>query len=400
MNNLIIEQLDVNSIFPYDRNSRTHSDQQIKQIEASISEFGFTNPILIDADGVIIAGHGRLVAAKNLGIRMAPCIRLGYLTEEQKRAYVIADNKLAENAGWNIDLLRLEVADLSAAGYSLDLLGFDSKDIDQMLKHVDGTVGLTDEDDVPEIDDEIISKTGDIWHLGRHKIICGSSTNPLDVSKLLGDVKPNLMVTDPPYGVEYDASWREKRGLGNGHNVAKGKVLNDHIADWSDAYRLFPGDVAYVWHASLKTHIVAESLVNCGFSIRSQIIWAKSSFVIGRGNYHHHHEPCWYVVREKRSGNWTGDRKQSTIWNINKQLKNETGHSTQKPVECMRRPILNNSSPGQAVYEPFSGSGTTIIAAEETGRTCYAVELNPAYVDMAVKRWEKFTGNKGELFRA
>lgn len=397
MNNLIIEQLDVNSIFPYDRNSRTHSDQQIKQIEASISEFGFTNPILIDADGVIIAGHGRLVAAKNLGIRMAPCIRLGYLTEEQKRAYVIADNKLAENAGWNIDLLRLEVADLSAAGYSLDLLGFDSKDIDQMLKHVDGTVGLTDEDDVPEIDDEIISKTGDIWHLGRHKIICGSSTNPLDVSKLLGDVKPNLMVTDPPYGVEYDASWREKLNLGN---VAKGKVLNDHIADWSDAYRLFPGDVAYVWHASLKTHIVAESLVNCGFSIRTQIIWAKSNFVIGRGNYHPHHEPCWYVVREKRSGNWTGDRKQSTIWNINKQLKNETGHSTQKPVECMRRPILNNSSPGQAVYEPFSGSGTTIIAAEETGRTCYAVELNPAYVDMAVKRWEKFTGNKGELFRA
>jgi len=286
---------------------------------------------------------------------------------------------------------------LSAAGYSLDLLGFDSKDIDQMLKHVDGTVGLTDEDDVPEIDDEIISKTGDIWHLGRHKIICGSSTNPLDVSKLLGDVKPNLMVTDPPYGVEYDASWREKLNLGN---VAKGKVLNDHIADWSDAYRLFPGDVAYVWHASLKTHIVAESLVNCGFSIRTQIIWAKSNFVIGRGNYHPHHEPCWYVVREKRSGNWTGDRKQSTIWNINKQLKNETGHSTQKPVECMRRPILNNSSPGQAVYEPFSGSGTTIIAAEETGRTCYAVELNPAYVDMAVKRWEKFTGNKGELFRA
>lgn len=398
MNNLIIEQLDVNSIFPYDRNSRTHSDQQIKQIEASITEFGFTNPILIDADGVIIAGHGRLVAAKNLGIRMAPCIRLGYLTEEQKRAYVIADNKLAENAGWNIDLLRLEVADLSAAGYSLDLLGFDSKDIDQMLKHVDGTVGLTDEDDVPEIEDEIISKTGDIWHIGRHKIICGSSTNPLDVSKLLGDVKPNLMVTDPPYGVEYDASWREKHL--NNKNVAKGNVLNDHIADWSDAYRLFPGDVAYVWHASLKTHIVADGLVNCGFSIRSQIIWAKSNFSIGRGNYHHHHEPCWYVVREKRSGNWTGDRKQSTIWNINKQLKNETGHSTQKPVECMRRPILNNSSPGQAVYEPFSGSGTTIIAAEETGRTCYAVELNPAYVDMAVKRWEKFTGNKGELFRA
>lgn len=398
MNNLIIEQLDVNSIFPYDRNSRTHSDQQIKQIEASITEFGFTNPILIDADGVIIAGHGRLVAAKNLGIRMAPCIRLGYLTEEQKRAYVIADNKLAENAGWNIDLLRLEVADLSAAGYSLDLLGFDSKDIDQMLKHVDGTVGLTDEDDVPEIEDEIISKTGDIWHIGRHKIICGSSTNPLDVSKLLGDVKPNLMVTDPPYGVEYDASWREKHF--NNQNVAKGHVLNDHIADWSDAYRLFPGDIAYVWHASLKTHIVAEGLVNCGFSIRSQIIWAKSNFVIGRGNYHHQHEPCWYAVREKRSGNWTGDRKQSTIWNINKQLKNETGHSTQKPVECMRRPILNNSSPGQAVYEPFSGSGTTIIAAEESGRTCYAVELNPAYVDMAVKRWEKFTGNKGELFRA
>jgi DNA modification methylase len=203
------------------------------------------------------------------------------------------------------------------------------------------------------------------------------------------------MVTDPPYGVEYDSAWRERAmPEKNTSKGARGKVENDDRADWREAWALFPGDVAYVWHAGNMAHIVAESLLACDLGIRSQIIWAKSQFVIGRGDYHPHHEPCWYAVRQGKKGHYNGDRKQSTLWQIDKPKKSETGHSTQKPVECMKRPIENNSSPGQAVYEPFSGSGTTIIAGEITGRHVYAIELNPAYVDVAVKRWQEFTGQE------
>ena len=210
------------------------------------------------------------------------------------------------------------------------------------------------------------------------------------------------MVTDPPYGVEYDADWRNKAFRSDGSVIgdrAVGKVENDDKADWREAWALFPGEVAYVWHAGSMAHIVAESLLACDFNIRAQIIWSKSQFVIGRGDYHPHHEPCWYAVKKTGKGHWNGDRKQSTIWNIDKPKKSETGHSTQKPVECMRRPIVNNSSPGQAVYEPFCGSGTTLIACEMEGRACHAIELNPAYIDVIVKRWEDFTGEKAELER-
>ncbi|WP_394367202.1 DNA-methyltransferase [Prosthecodimorpha hirschii] len=202
------------------------------------------------------------------------------------------------------------------------------------------------------------------------------------------------MVTDPPYGVDYDPEWRERAGV-NTSTAAKGKVLNDDRADWREAWALFPGDVAYVWHAGLFAGTVGESLIASGFKLRSQIIWDKGQLVLSRGDYHWQHEPCWYAVRGK--GHWSGDRKQTTVWAIAKPQKSETGHGTQKPVECMRRPIENNSSPGQAVYEPFSGSGTTIIAGEQSGRSVYAVELNPAYVDIAVERWQAFTGSTATL---
>lgn len=233
-----------------------------------------------------------------------------------------------------------------------------------------------------------------------HRIACGSSTDPVTVARVLAGAKPHLMVTDPPYGVEYDANFRNGIKRADGSIVsarAVGKVLNDDRADWSEAWALFPGDVAYVWCASLHIHEVADSLINSGFKLRSSIIWAKSQFAIGRGDYHWQHEPCWYAVREGKSGHYIGDRKQTTLWQIPKPQKSETGHSTQKPIECMKRPIENNSSPGQAVYEPFSGSGTTIIAGEMTGRSVYAIELNPAYVDVAVTRWQDFTGERAVL---
>jgi DNA modification methylase len=229
--------------------------------------------------------------------------------------------------------------------------------------------------------------------------MCGDSTVATDVEALLAGVKPHLMVTDPPYGVQYDPSWHVEAAAagkikGAGKRGSVGLVANDDRADWREAWALFPGDVAYIWHAGMMGGIVAESLVDSGFEIRSQIIWVKSSFAIGRGHYHWQHEPCWYAVRN--TGHWHGNRSQSTVWKIDKQ-KSETGHSTQKPVECMKRPIENNSSPGQAVYEPFSGSGTTIIAGEMTGRSIYAMELSPQYVDVAVKRWQEFTGHKATL---
>jgi DNA modification methylase len=258
------------------------------------------------------------------------------------------------------------------------------------------TASREGEDDVPDAPETPISQPGDLWLLGKHWLLCGDATVATDVEQLLGDVKPLLMVTDPPYGVEYDPGWRNEAGAAATKRT--GKVLNDDRADWREAWALFPGDVAYVWHGALHATTVADSLEASGFNIRSQIIWAKDRLVLSRGDYHWQHEPCLYAVKKTGKGHWAGDRKQTTLWQIaNKDQDAETVHGTQKPVECMRRPILNNSSPGQAVYEPFMGSGTTLIAAETTGRVCYGIELNPAYVDVAVERWQQFTGKDAVL---
>ena len=390
-----VERRAVAALIPYARNARTHSAAQVAQIAASIVEWGWTTPVLIDEAGGIIAGHGRVLAARQLALPNVPVMVAAGWSEAQKKAYVLADNQLALNAGWDIDLLKIEVGDLNASGFNLDLIGFDDKLLADLL--ADPNAGLTDPDEVPEPPAVPVTVLGDVWVMKNHRIVCGSSTEADTVAKLLGPVKPHLMVTDPPYGVEYDANWRNKAMRSDGSPIggrAIGKVLNDDKADWREAWALFPGDVAYVWHAGNMAHVVADSLLACNFGIRAQIIWAKNQFVIGRGDYHPHHEPCWYAVRQGKKGHYDGGRKQSTLWKIDKPQKSETGHSTQKPIECMQRPIENNSSPGQAIYEPFSGSGTTIIAGEMTGRHIYAIELNPAYVDVAVVRWQNFTGQK------
>jgi DNA modification methylase len=392
-----VERRSVSDLVPYARNARTHSPEQVDQIAASIREWGWTTPVLIDDKGGIIAGHGRVLAAQKLGIADVPTMTAAGWSEAQKKAYILADNKLALNAGWDTELLKIELSELADLDFDMPLIGFNDDELAALL--ADKTDGLTDPDDVPEPPINPVTIVGDVWLLGKHRLLCGDSTNAADVAKCLNGVEPHLMVTDPPYGVEYDANWRNEADRANGKpcgDRAVGKVENDDRADWSEAYSLFPGDVAYVWHASTQSHVFANNLIECGFEIRNLIIWAKQQFAIGRGNYHHQHEPCWYVVR-KRSGStahWQGDRKQSTLWQIDKPQKSETGHSTQKPVECMKRPIENNSSPGQAVYEPFSGSGTTIIAGEMTGRSIHAIELSPAYVDVAVKRWQAFTGKE------
>ena len=317
-------------------------------------------------------------------------------SDEQRRAYTIADNKLTENGGWDEALLLEELAGLRSADFDLSVVGFSEDDLAALEASLGKMEGEGDPDAVPPVPETPVSLAGDVWLLGKHRIICGSSTDAAVVARLLGPVKPHLMVTDPPYGVAYDPEWRERAGL-NGPKAAKGKVLNDDNADWREAWALFPGDVAYVWHAGLFAGVVGESLMATGFVLRSQIIWAKSVMVMSRGDYHWQHEPCWYAVRKSRTGHYDGGRKQTTLWQIDKPQKSETGHGTQKPIDCMKRPIENNSSPGQAVYEPFSGSGTTIIAGEMTGRHVYAIELNPAYVDVAVRRWQTFTGGVATL---
>jgi DNA modification methylase len=389
---LAIEYREAASLAPYAHNPRTHSERQVSEIAASMRAFGWTNPILVDEEGGIIAGHGRLLAAQQLGMSEVPVIELRGLSGEQKRALVLADNKLALNAGWDTDLLALELGELQTAGFDLSLTGFSDDEIAGLFSL--RTPGLTDPDDIPPLPDEPISRIGDLWLPGSHRLLCGDSTNPDDVRRALDGVKPHLLVSDPPYGVEYQPEWRSERGV-NDNKRKLGHVKNDDRADWREAWALFPGDVAYVWHASWFTSIAQTALESAGFQIRAQIIWGKDRFALSRGHYHWQHEPCWYAVRG--TAHWTGDRSQSTLWTIPSRDDRGHGHGTQKPVECMRRPMLNNSSPGQAVYDPFVGSGTSIIAAETIGRVCHAIEISPAYVDVAITRWQDFTGRQATL---
>lgn len=395
-NDLSITYRPVKSLVPYAKNARTHSAAQVAQIARSIEKFGFTNPILADDANGVIAGHGRLLAAAKLGMAKVPVIALEGLSEADKRALILADNKLALNAGWDEDMLRLELADLTALGGDLDLTGFSTIELADLM----GGGGKTDPDEMPEVPKDPVVRLGDLWHLGAHRLLIGDSTDKASVGKLLAGIVPLLMVTDPPYGVSYNPDWRNKAERPNGKKIgasAIGKVKNDEKADWRAAWALFPGDVAYIWHAGVHGGAVQDSLEDQNFVVRSQIIWAKNNMVIGRGDYHWQHEPCLYAVRDGKKGHYVGGRKQTTVWEIDKPQKSETGHGTQKPVECMRRPILNNSKAGEAIYDPFLGSGTTLIACEMEKRVCYGMEIDPAYGQVIVERWEAFTGEKALL---
>lgn len=392
----VIEQWPLERLRPYAKNAKTHGPDQVAKIAASMAEFGWTVPVLVSSEGEVIAGHGRILAAGELGLHQVPVIVLEHLTEAQRRAYRIADNKLTELGGWDDGLLSEELQALSADGFDLALTGLDEAELDRLLGELgDNTEAAAGEDDIPEPPAEAVTRPGDLWVLGQHRLLCGDATVATDVARLLDGAVPHLMVTDPPYGVDYDPQWRNASGISA--TARTGKVANDHRADWREAWALFPGDVAYVWHAGVHASTVADSLVAAGFGIRAQIIWAKPRLVLSRGHYHWQHEPCWYAVRDGATGHWQGARDQTTIWAIGTGDQSEDGatvHGTQKPVECMRRPILNNSASGAAVYEPFSGSGTTIIAAETTGRAAFALELDPRYCDVAVERWQRFTGHQ------
>jgi DNA modification methylase len=412
-----IERWPFDRFIPYARNARTHSDQQVAQIAASITEFGFVNPILAGPDRVIIAGHARLLAARKLGLSEVPVIVLDGLSENQRRALALADNRLPMNAGWDEEMLRLEIEALRDAEYDLGILGFEDDELRSLLAQQESAGGLTDEDEVPEVPAEPTSKIGDLWTLGDHRLICGDCTQADVVARVLGDAKPLLLVTDPPYGIELDSEWRDRAGL-NGCGPAEPSYMKrrteghtqttisgDTRADWSEAFELVPTlRVAYVWHASRFTREVLNGLERIGFLYPQQLIWDKGRVVLTRTLYWFQHEPCWFV--RKKNAPWYGKpgSENSTIWEspspkfiMGPSDDEKYDHPTQKPVELMRKPIRNHTIPGEAVYDPFCGSGTTLIAAEQTGRICYAVELDPKYVDVIVRRWQSFTGKHATL---
>lgn len=401
-----VETWPLDKIAPFARNAKIHGSEQVDRIAASMERFGWTVPCLVAADGELIAGHGRVLAARRLGLTQAPVIVLGALTESERRAYRIADNRLTEMGEWDEAVLRAEVQLLMAEEFDLGLLGMPDDELAVLLGDGEGDEAGAgagggdgaDEEETPEPPEDPLSELGDIWMMGDHRLICGDCTAAEVIEALLSGARPHLMVTDPPYGVEYDPNWRNEAGAASTKRT--GIVLNDDRADWRETWALVDCDVAYVWHGALHAPTVAESLEACGYEVKGQIIWAKERFALSRGAYHWQHEPAWYAVRKGAKDHWQAEARGDTLWQISARDQDaDTIHGTQKPVECMRRPMLHSSAPGDAVFEPFMRSGTTLIAAQTIGRRCFGVELNPAYVDVAVQRWQKLTGEDAILER-
>lgn len=401
----------IDRLIPYARNPRKN-DQAVDRMAASIREFGFKIPVLARSDGEVVDGHLRLKAAKKTGVTEVPVILCDEWTPAQVKAFRLMVNRSVTWADWDEELLGLELQDLQALDFDLSLTGFNAHELDSLLT-IDDEEKANATPPVPTVP---ASRPGDLWLLGPHRVLCGDSTNADAVSRLLGERKPRLMVTDPPYGIELDSEWRDRAGL-NGHGAAEPSYLkqrtNGHTettisgdtrADWAEAFALVPAlDVAYVWHASKFTREVLDGLLRIGFVHHQQIIWDKGRTVLTRTHYWFQHEPCWYVRR--KNAPWYGKAgENSTIWSspspkfiMGGSDEEKFDHPTQKPVELMRRPILNHLSRGELVYEPFLGSGTTLAAAELTGRVCYGLELDPKYVDVVIGRWQQLSGKPATL---
>lgn len=385
-------------LIPYARNSRTHSDEQVAQIAASIKEWGWTTPLLVDETGGIIAGHGRLLAARKLGMTEVPVIVAAGWTDAQKRAYVIADNKLALNAGWDSELLALELGELGELGFDLDLTGFTMDEIDA-LKPTEVATGLTDDDAVPEPPVEPVTRLGDVWLLGGHRVMCGDSTSVDAVDTLMADCKADMVFTDPPYGVSYEDS--------KGRKIQNDELVDDKLQEFvTEAFSCGvaickDGAAWFVWHASRFQREFENALNKAGLKVRQQIIWVKGQGVdgtaqvqapaIGRSHFRWLHEPCFYASKSQPFN--AGDRKTTTVWTVTRQTTG-TVHPTQKPVALIEIALENSSKSEDVVLDLFGGSGSTLIACEKTGRIARLMELDPKYVDVIIKRWQDFTGKQ------
>ena len=401
----------IEKFVPYARNPRKN-DAAVDRMCSSIREFGFKIPVLARSNGEVVDGHLRLKAARKLGITEIPVILCDEWTPAQVKAFRLLVNRSATWADFDEELLALELLEIQASDFDLDLTGFNAGEIDALL-------AIPDEEranEAPPLPDVAASRPGDLWRLGKHRALCGDATSPETVTRLLGERKPRVMVTDPPYGIELDSEWRDRAGL-NGRGPAEPSYMKkrtaghtetsisgDTRADWSDAFALVPSiDVAYVWHASKFTREVLDGLLRIGFLHHQQIIWNKGRTVLTRTHYWFQHEPCWYV--RKKNAPWFGKAgENSTIWDspspkfiMGGSAEEKYDHPTQKPVDLMRRPLLNHTKRGELVYEPFLGSGTTLAAAELTERVCYGLELDPKYVDVAILRWQSLARKKATL---
>ena len=401
------ENYPVDKLIPYARNSRTHNDEQVAQIVTSIKEFGFTNPILVGADDVIIAGHGRLLAAQRMGLKEVPIVRLPHLTETQRRALVIADNKIALNAGWDEEMLALEMKELGDLDFDLDLLGFSLDELKELEAFGEPEPnGNTDEDEVPEVPEEAVTQPGDMWILGEHRLLCGDSTMYDDVKKLMADDTAAMIFTDPPYNVNYGATMKDSLRYHAG-TLGGRKIMNDNLGDGFAQFltdslsnlMMFNNGVAYVCMSSSELHTLYSAVVAAGGKWATFIMWAKNTFTLGRADYQRQYEPILYGWRaDNKKHYWCGDRDQSDVWEYNKPVRNDL-HPTMKPVELVERAINNSSKVGDIVLDGFGGSGSTLIAAEKTRRKARLMELDPKFCDVIVRRWEEYTDKKAELLQ-
>jgi DNA modification methylase len=399
MTNLEVAMWPVERLIPYARNARTHSADQVDQIAASIKEFGWTSPILVGGDGVIIAGHARLLAARKLKMAEVPVIVLGHLTEAQRRALVLADNKLALNAGWDEEMLRVELKDLDLNGFNMDLIGFSEDELNALMAGGEETnEGLTDEDAVPETEIAVVTAPGDVWILGEHRLLCGDATVATDVEKVLAGGLADMVFCDPPYGVNYGATMKDKI-RGTNRTIANdnlGEGFGPFLYDACVNILAVTKGAIYICMSSSELHTLQKAFREAGGHWSTFVIWAKNTFTMGRSDYQRQYEPILYGWKEGTDHFWCGARDQGDVWFIKKPHVNDL-HPTMKPVELVERAVRNSSKTRDTILDPFGGSGTTIIACEKAGRQARVMELDPKYCDVIVRRWQAFAGGVATL---
>lgn len=388
-----MQQVEISKLVPYANNSRTHNEKQIKKLQSSLREFGFVNPILIDIDFNIIAGHGRVLAAKEDGMKTVPCVFVDHLTEAQKKAYIIADNRLAEDAGWDKDLLSIELESLKELDFDIDLLGFDAAELNTLLNSAD-EIQEDDFDVEEELKNPTLTKQGDVWILGRHRLLCGDSTKSETYGRLMDGKKANLIVTDPPYNVKYEGT----AGKIQNDNLSADAFFNFLFDSFSNMEKVLATDGSiYVFHADTEGLNFRKAFADSGFYLSGTCIWKKQSLVLGRSPYQWRHEPVLFGWKKSGKHQWYSDRKQTTIWEFDRPSKN-ADHPTMKPIALIAYPIGNSSLTNSIVLDPFGGSGSTLIACEQTDRICNTIELDEKFCDVIVKRYIEQVSSADDVF--
>lgn len=390
-----MELVSISKLVPYVNNARTHSPEQINKLRSSLREFGFINPVIIDRNYGIIAGHGRVIAAREEGITEVPCVFVDHLTDSQKKAYILADNRMALDAGWDEELLRVEIESLQAENFDVGLTGFDDKEIADLFKTENEQVEDDDFDLSAALEKAAFVEEGDVWVVGKHRLVCGDATNPEDVNKLMDGKRANLIVTDPPYGVSFKSS--------SGLTIQNDSMKNEEFYQFlknaftNMAAHLEPGGAAYVFHADTEGLNFRQAFIDAGFHLAGCCIWVKDSLVLGRSDYQWQHEPVLYGFLKNGKHSWYSDRKQTTIWNFKKPKRNEN-HPTSKPLDLLSYPIGNSSQENAIVVDTFGGSGSTMMACECSNRICYMMELDKKYASVILRRYVEDTGDSEGVY--